>query len=188
MDRRGDADRAAGSPAFDAAVIANPSSREAGSAAALAANRRLPVLYVGRNSVPQPTRDALRDLGINRTLVIGGPRVVSQAVLRSLPSPKRLGGRDEYATSRAVVAESRARGLPSNIGYVADGGGSAAFMGAAVARLGGLLMLSPNPQANPERIATRFGLSRVTDRLVAVGAQRASSASSRAGPRERLPR
>ncbi len=170
MDRRGAVEKAAGLPAFDAAVIANPKSPEAGSASALAAHRRLPVLYVNGNSVPPATRNALRELGIKRTLVIGGPRVVSQAAARSLPSPKRLGGGDAYATSRAVVAESRVRGLPENIGYVADARGSPAFVGAAVARLGGLLMLSPNPEATAVRTAARLGLSGLIDRLVVVGA------------------
>ena len=171
MDRRGAAEKAAGSPAFDAAVIANPNSREGDSASALAAHRRLPVLYVGRNSVPASTRRALLELGIRRTLVVGGPRSVSPAVARSLPSPKRLGGDDPYATSRAVVGESRARGLPENIGYVTDAGGSGAFVGAAVARLGGLLMLSPNPQATAETTAGRLRLTGLLDRLVVLGAQ-----------------
>ncbi len=169
MDRRGDADQNAASEAFDAAVIVNPASREAASAAALAAHRRLPVLFVSRDGVPLSTRSALSDLGIRRTLVIGGTRVVSTATARSLPSPKRLGGGDAYATSQAVVSESIARGLPRNIGYVTDAGGSGAFMGAAVARLGGLQILSPNPQATAGAAVDRFRLRREIDRLVVVG-------------------
>ncbi len=169
MDRRGLTEKAAGSPAFDAAVVVNPASREAASAAALAAHRRLPVLFVSRDAVPLSTRSALSDLGIRSTLVIGGTRVISTATARSLPSPKRLGGGDAYATSAAVVSESIARGLPRNIGYVADAGGSAAFMGAAVARLGGLQILSPNAQATAAARSDRLRLRREIDRLVVVG-------------------
>lgn len=171
FDRRFPAEKAAGTPAFDAAVIANPASPDASAASALAAARRLPILYVGAGAVPPATAAALSSLNINKTLVVGGPQWVSDGVLRQLPGVSRLGGANQYATSRAVVAESRARGLPSNIVYVADGARpmDAALLGGAVGRLTGMMVLSRAPlYATAARTASAFGLSGI-DRFVVVG-------------------
>jgi Ca2+-binding RTX toxin-like protein len=171
IDRRSDVDKAAGVPAFDAAVIANPDSPDASAVAGLAAARRLPVLYVGQNSVPETTSDALRELAINKTLVIGGPGVVSDAVVAQLPGAQRLGGANQYETSAAVVRESRGRGLPDNIAYVANGIRSmdAALAGAAAGRAGGMLVLSPGPlrTASPG-VLSGVGLSGGLDRAVLI--------------------
>jgi len=171
FDRRAAVEKAAGSPAFDAAVIANPRSPEAAAASALAAARRLPILYVGAGSIPAATAAALTSLNITKTLVIGGPQSVSDAVLRQLPSATRLGGANQYATSRAVVAESRTRGLPSNVVYVADGTRpmDAALLGPVVGRATGMMVLSRAPlYGTASSTASTFGLSGI-DRLVLVG-------------------
>jgi len=172
MDRRQPAEKAAGSPpAFDAAVIANPASPDASAASVLAAARRLPILYVNAGSVPPATAAALgsSSLDIDRTLVIGGPQWVSDGVVSQLPNPKRLGGADQYATSKAVVAESRERGLADNIAYVADGDSpmDGALLGAAAGRTTGLLLLAPEPlEANARAAAADMGLSGLLDRLI----------------------
>lgn len=156
-------------PAFDAALVVNPASASAGSVSALAANRRLPVLYVEPDSVPAATRTALTDLGITRTLLVGSPEVVSPAVEADLPDPVRLGGGDRYATSRSVVAESAARGLPRNVVYVADGSEPmhAALLGAATGRLGGLLLLVPDgDEAQAAEAIEDLGLRNEAERLV----------------------
>jgi hypothetical protein len=171
LDRRSPAEKAAGTPAFDAAVIAKPGSPEASAASGLAAARRLPILYVNSGSIPPATASALSSLNISKTLVIGGPQSVSAAVLSQLPTASRLGGANQYATSRAVVAESRARGLPSNIVYVANGTRpmDAALLGAAVGRLTGIMALSSAPlSATAPTTAYSFGLRNI-DRLVLVG-------------------
>lgn len=171
LDRRAAAEKAAGTPAFDAAVIANPGSPEASAASALAAARRLPILYVNAGSIPTATASALSSLNVTKTLVIGGPTSVSDAVLRQLPSATRLGGTDQYATSRAVVAESTARGLPSNVVYVADGTRpmDSALLGAAVGRATGMMVLSRAPlYGTAASAASALGLSGI-DRLVLVG-------------------
>ena len=121
FDRRLPAEVGAQGPAFDAAVIANPATADAAAAAGLAAARRLPILYVGADSIPRATTNALSSLNIDKTLVIGGSDKVSDAVVAQLPAPTRLGGADQYATSKAVVGESQARGMPHNVVYVADG-------------------------------------------------------------------
>jgi len=169
MDRRTEADKAAGTPAFDAAVIVNPASPDAGAAAGLASNRRLPILFVDQNVVPQATTEALRALNITNTLVVGGDASIGGAVLTALPGAKRLGGSDQYAVSRAVVTESVARGLPTNMVYVADGQQpfDAALLGTVAGRAGGLLLLAPG--ADPvaaEQSLTTLGLQSGVDRLV----------------------
>ena len=165
FDRRRPAERDADGPAFDAAIIANPASPDAAAAVGLAAARRLPILYVGPNSVPSETQAALSSLDIDQTLVIGGTQAVSDSVLGQLPSARRLGGADQYATSRAVVAESRARGLPGNIVYVADGSKpmDAALLGGVVARATGLLVLAPIPLYTTATMqASDFGLGGIS--------------------------
>jgi hypothetical protein len=90
-----------------------------------------------------------------------------------LPSPTRLGGSDQYATSRAVVAESRARGLADNIAYVADGNApmDGALLGSTVGRMTGLLMLSPAPLSSTAAgTAAANNLSARLDRMFLVAA------------------
>lgn len=135
--------------AFDTAVIVNPDSAEAATAAALAAGARAPILFAGFANLPDPTADALRELGIRETLVIGSQRSVSDDVLGRLPNPKRLDGDGVEDVSVAVARETTARGLPSNILYVVDSGQpfDQAIVGAAVGRLGGLMVAVPGASA-----------------------------------------
>ena len=169
MDRRTEAARAADVPAFDAVVVVNPATREAAAAAGLAAARRLPILFVDANGVPAATTDALRALDVTSTLVVGGSSAVSDGVLGALPGARRLGGGDPYAVSRAVVAESVARGLPPNIVYVADGEQpfDAALLGSAAGRTSGLLLLVPGADAAAaEQALDGLGLRNGVDRLI----------------------
>jgi putative cell wall-binding protein len=171
FDRRTPAEKAAAIPAFDAAIIANPGGPDAAAAAALAAARRLPILYASTDNVPAATAAALTSLNITKTLVIGGPAQISDATMASLPAPTRLGGADQYATSKAVAAESVARGLPTNIVYVADGTRpmDAALLGAVVGRATGIMLLAPSPlYANAPTAASSAGLGSI-DRFVVVG-------------------
>jgi|GEM_PF-1233268 len=170
FDRRTTVEKQAGIPAFDAAVIANPAGPDAAAAAGLAAARRLPILYVGADAIPASTSAALASLNIAKTLVIGGPDQVGEAVKGGLPSATRLGGNDQYATSRAVAAESVARGLPGNIVYVADGTKpmDAALLGSVVGRTTGIMLLGAAPlvASGPSQVAAS-GLNSV-DRFVRV--------------------
>ncbi len=171
MDLRTPAEKAASVPAFDAAVIANPSGPEGVAAAALAAARRLPVLYVNQGSTPAATSAALSSLNIAKTLVVGGTSQVSTAVLTGLPSAKRLNGSDQYAVSQSVVDEAAARGMPDNIVYVANGARpmDAALLGSMVGRTTGQMVLAPGPlhttAAGAASAASLFGI----DQLIYVG-------------------
>ncbi len=171
LDRRNQLERDQGMPAFNAVTVVNPDSPDAAAVAGLAAARRLPVLFVNRDSIPADTGAVFNDpsLNINKALVIGGNGVVSDGVAGQLPAPERLGGPDQYATSREVVAESLRRGLPDNIAYFSNGERpiDGALLGSTVGRLTGLLMLTPGPiSATAPETAAANGLSGRLDRLI----------------------
>lgn len=173
FDRRSPAEVTGAVPAFDAAVIANPAGPDAVAASALAAARRLPILYVDSGATaPAATTAALAALNIDRTLVIGGTGQVSSALMATLPSPKRLGGADQYATSKSVVAESVTRGLPGNIVYAASGARpmDAALLGFAVGRLTGNMVLSPGTVSQTASATAAAADLSAIDRIVVVEA------------------
>lgn len=160
-----------GTSAFDAVVVINPQAPESAAASALAASFRLPVLLVSRDAVPMETRAALTFFDVRRTLVIGGTSAVSYAVATQLPGAVRLAGVGATGTSEATLRESLQRGGPANIVYVADAARpmDAAVLGAAVARAGGLMLLTPGADAGAaERQVTRLGLRDRVDRLVVL--------------------
>lgn len=136
LDGRPDEDKAAGKPAFDGAVIVNPDDPAAASAAALAAALRYPVLFTGKDSLPRATTDAIGSLHVPAALVVGSPSSIGEGVMAKLPSPKRLGD------AAAVLAESKARGLPVNLAFVGDDRRPVdlALLGGAAARSGALLV------------------------------------------------
>jgi hypothetical protein len=169
IDVRTDQEKSRNVPAFNAAVAVNPNSREAATAVAFAAALRYPVLYVERDGVPAATADAFNSAAIQNTFVVGGPESVSDAAMARLPGAKRLGGADLAATNAAVVNEVRSRGLPVNVVYVADEARpvDAAVAGAAAARAGGLLLLTPGADSGTaESRLNQLGLSSQVDRIV----------------------
>ena len=66
-----------------------------------------PILLVERTRVPAATRAALTSLGATSTVVAGGSGVVSDAVVSSLPSPRRLAGSSRFTTATAVATWAR---------------------------------------------------------------------------------
>ncbi|MEA2255868.1 MAG: hypothetical protein QOG35_1913 [Solirubrobacteraceae bacterium] len=170
MDRRTAAQKAAGVRAFDGAVIVNPTSPDAAAISVLAANRRLPVLFAGTGAIPAATASALTALAITNTIVVGKADAIGAGALAGLPKPQRLGGRDAVATSRAILAESRRRGLPTNIVYTARASRrmDAALLGPAVGRMTGLLMLTHRGQAEVPALLDALRIRGSVDRVVAV--------------------
>lgn len=171
-DRRTQAQKDAGAPAFDAAIVVEPGSPEAATAAVLAANRRLPVLFTASDTLPAATRQALTDLNIDTTLVIGPDDVVSDAVLAELPGPLRVAGSDVFGTSGAVVTQQRIRGVPDNVLYVTGHRSRMrnVLVGPAIARIGGLHLVARGGAAGAQRTVqgSRRLRSSVT-RLVTLG-------------------
>lgn len=158
-------------PAIEEAVIVNPESPGAAAGAALAAARRLPVLFVASDAVPPQTAEALSSLAVKRTLVIGDASAIEEGVMSDLPSPTRLGGDGAAATSEAVADEAVDRGVATNIVYLADSDRplQAAVMAAASARLGGLLLVAPGAGVDEaQEVLDRLDPTTSVDRIVAV--------------------
>ncbi|GAB4279035.1 MAG: hypothetical protein Kow0056_11920 [Coriobacteriia bacterium] len=96
----------------DTVVVANMSSfPDALCGVPLASALKAPVLLVGADSLTQSVRDEIGRLGAKRAVVLGGPRVVGDAVVDSLRSMglsvSREYGQNRYATSRAVAQRLR---------------------------------------------------------------------------------
>lgn len=90
-------------PTSTALVASGETYPDALSATPLGAAAMMPVLLSRAGSLPVPTSQTLVDLGVTRTLVVGGEPALSTQVQAALPSPVRLAGPDRYATSRAVA-------------------------------------------------------------------------------------
>ena len=178
MDVRSDQEKSRAVPAFGGAVVVNAASRESATGLAFAASQRLPVLFVDRDGVPPATADAFNSMNIQTTWVVGGPGSISDAVMAKLPSPTRLGGADLAATSVAVNNQVKARGLPMNVAYVADQSRpvDAAVTAAAVARVGGIMLLTPGAGTSAaDKQLAALGQSGAVDEMFVV--RSATSAS-----------
>jgi putative cell wall-binding protein len=178
LDVRTDEEKSRSVPAFSGAVVVNQGSRESAAGLAFAASQRLPVLFVDRDGVPAATADTFNSMAIQNTWVIGGTESISDAAMAKLPNAKRLGGADAAATTVAVNNEVKARGLPLNVAFVVDEGRpvDAAVAAAAVARTGGLVLLTPGGDASAaEKRIGELGLSVDVDRIVVA---RSTSSSS----------
>ncbi|MDQ4098846.1 MAG: glycoside hydrolase, partial [Actinomycetota bacterium] len=178
MDVRNDEEKRRNVPAFPGAVVVNPDSEESAAAIAFAASQRYPILYVDRDAIPGATADVFNATAVQNTWVVGGPGSVSDTVMGRLPSAKRLGGAGIDATQTAVVEEVKTRGLPVNVAYVADQARSAdaAVAAAAIARIGGILLLTPGADsAAAERMVERLGIADTVDRIVVAESAAATS-------------
>lgn len=169
MDLRSAEDKAGGKPAFPTAVVVNPDSDDAATAAGLAAALRFPVLFTESDTaVPPVTAAALKSLNVTSTIVIGGTETIGDAVLGGLPNAKRLGGANAAETSAAVAAEALALGLPGNSVFVidADRRVHAGLAGVAAARMGGLLLVRDRGTISEvEGTLDRLQLRPMVDRL-----------------------
>ncbi|RDW22210.1 hypothetical protein CWR48_00450 [Oceanobacillus arenosus] len=100
-------------------VIANghnfPDALTIGSFAAQAG---VPILLTKDSDLPDATANALTDLGVKQTLVVGGTQVVSDDVKAQLPNAERLSGSNRYGTNIAIL---EALGADVNSLYVATG-------------------------------------------------------------------
>ncbi|MDQ6798784.1 MAG: exo-alpha-sialidase [Actinomycetota bacterium] len=178
LDVRNDQEKTRAVPAFAGAVVVNAASTESAAALAFAAGLRLPVLYVDKDGVPAATVDTFNSMAIQTSYVVGGPGSISDATLAKLPGAKRLGGPDVAATSMAVNNEVKGRGLPVNIAYVADASRpvDAAVTAAAVARVGGIELLTPGAgTAAADKQIDQLGLTGAVDKMFVVKSSTSSS-------------
>lgn len=135
-------------------------SADATSAAPAAARDGGPVLLTTASTLPDSTAAELERLAPSRVVVVGGPSVVSEAVLAAVTSilpgatTARLAGNDRYATSAAVAATFEPD-VP--VVYIASGYAFADALTAAAAAgsLGAPVLLSA-PTALPAVIRAQI--------------------------------
>ncbi|TGE31863.1 cell wall-binding repeat-containing protein [Desulfosporosinus sp. Sb-LF] len=105
---------------FNQAIIASGDTfPDALSIAPIAAMKRIPILLTPKDSLPQSVRAYLLK-NVQSTYVVGGTGVVSENVLKQLPSPKRLSGINRYETNISIIKEF-ADELDFNLCYISTG-------------------------------------------------------------------
>jgi cell wall-associated protease len=98
-------------PSATVVVASGETFPDALSASPMAAAAGYPILLTRGSTLPTATTRALDELQAQKTLLVGGPAAVSDAVASLLPSATRLGGADRYATSRAIADAAFASGI-----------------------------------------------------------------------------
>jgi putative cell wall-binding protein len=98
---------------------------DAVSSAPYAAFTENPILLTIHDTLPEATADALEDLGVSETIVVGGSGAVSDAVVSEVSDrghgPRRVFGPDRYATSVAVLDEAIEAGMDTQVTWLATG-------------------------------------------------------------------
>lgn len=135
-------------PAISQAVIVNGNPYEetfadALSVSAWAGYHGAPILYgdSSREELPEGTAKAIAELGISRTVLVGGTAVLPEGLERRLPDPVRYGGTTLYDTNELVLNNLQPE---SEAVFAATGEDFAdALAGAAAAaRSNGILILT----------------------------------------------
>ncbi len=138
-----------------------------------------PVLLVRPDRVPPATATELGRLGPSSIVVLGGPAVVSDAVLTTLRTYAkdvvRVAGSDRYATSAALSARTYAPGVP--VAYVATGRAFPdALSGGPLAADDDGPLLLVGPRSIPASIVAELGRLKPR-RIVVLGGPAAIDAS-----------
>lgn len=95
--------RVAPTGAIKAVLVSGEDFPDALSVAAYAAREFLPILLTQADSLPAATTQALQNLGVKETILVGGTGVISNTVLAAAPGANRISGSNRYATSIAVA-------------------------------------------------------------------------------------
>lgn len=100
-----------------------------------------PILMTEKNQIPAATRDFLIEHGIKRVRVVGGPRVISEAVLTELQAV-RVSGSNRYETAVAL-AQAAGGTLEPALVFIASGQdfADALCLGALAAKRNSCLLL-----------------------------------------------
>lgn len=151
-----------------------------GVAARRATERRTaPVLGVGTSGIPAATAAAIRDLGVDRVIVVGGTAVVSdaqEAALRGLGvTTSRWSGANRYLTSADVAGREPGDGRDV-LAVTGEDFPDGLAAGALAARLDATLLLVPTgfdtsrSPWRPDDLPDLLGdLAGTRDRVTAVG-------------------
>lgn len=73
------------------------------SVSSYAASEGIPILLTQDKILPPATEQTLENLNIQRTIVAGGPKVVSENLLKEFPTPTRVAGNDRYITNTELA-------------------------------------------------------------------------------------
>ena len=121
----------------------------------LAAHQLRPILLVDTDTLPEPTRAVLREIGVADARIVGGPAAVSSTVETAIRNEgvtvERTSGGSRFETARAVVDLAIAAGLSPATTWIASGANfpDALVGGPAAAKSVGILMLTaPDDLAN----------------------------------------
>lgn len=107
---------------IDAAYIASATEfADSAAVSGWAGFRNRPVLLTGPGSLSAQADQAVRDLGIPRTIILGGERAVSSSTASRFPAPTRIAGRDRFATAVAIAEASIEDGMIADRFLVANG-------------------------------------------------------------------
>jgi putative cell wall-binding protein len=155
-------------------VVAGTDYPDGLSAAALAGHQGAPLALVQQGAIPPLVLTQLQRLKPASVVVLGGPAVVSDAVLSQLGAlttpaggASRIAGADRYKTS-ALISQAGYPSLPpADVVYVAAGTGFAdALSGAPLAAKDGAPLLLVQPTALPAAIGAE--LTRLDARSMVV--------------------
>lgn len=73
------------------------------SIAPIAGAKGMPIILSEKSQLSQDTKKFITDRTVTKTYVVGGTGVISEDVLKQLPSPQRLCGDDRFQTNTAVL-------------------------------------------------------------------------------------
>ena len=175
--------REIGAESGEAVVVSGRAFPDALSIAPVAAAAGLPILLTEPGELSPAAAAALDELSVARTLVVGGPAAVSEAVVARLPEPTRVAGATRYDTSAAVAALAVGRGHTLETVYVATGrdfpdalaAGPVAARGEEGAPARGIVVLVDGqvPEGAPETFRLLRGRRDDIDRAVVFGGEAA---------------
>ncbi|ASK62141.1 lactocepin precursor [Virgibacillus phasianinus] len=127
-----------------------------------AAMEGLPILLVNGKELPKSAEKLMFDFGVTKTLVVGGPSVVSKDLMNQLPHPYRVAGGNRYETAIAVAEYFD---LDTNHYFVATGRHFADGLssGALAAKRGeGILLVTDHVPEVVEEFITKSDLDLLT--------------------------
>jgi lactocepin len=153
-----------GASAEEVIVASGERFPDALSIAPVAASQGLPILLTAAATLPAASAQALTDLGVQRTIVVGGRAAISRLVADALPAPTRVAGPERYATSAAVAAFAVRRGADLSQVGIATGrafpdalaAGPVASVGYGGAAGGGVVLLVDGADATGARDTQTF--------------------------------
>lgn len=88
------------------------------SIASFAGIEGIPILLTMDDRIPEATNTAIKSLGAQKTLIVGGTQVIDDSIERQFPSPTRISGSDRYETNIEVIEYF---GMESKKIYLATG-------------------------------------------------------------------